>query len=192
MTSRTPALLTIAAALALGATACGGDGGGDAAGSTDATVGSATSVSAGACPEKTEIEIAGAAGPTTFTAASAYADVTLDQSATVLITSYAVEPSVAEGIYNPSLSGDQAGVTFYVSTTDGGNLETGTYVSTSADAAADLVLNTSSAYDGNGRVFATGFDLPEPIVEITEISDTKVCGTVTTPEFSGDFAADRI
>lgn len=192
MTSRTPALLTIATALALGAAACGSDSGTDASGSTDATVGSATSVVADTCPGETEIEIAGESGPSTFTAASAYADVTLDQSATVLITSYPVDKSVAEGIYNPSLSGDQAGVTFYVSTTDGGPLETGTYVSASADASSDLVLNTSSAYDGGGRIIATGANLPEAVVEITEINATEVCGTVTTPEFSGDFAADRI
>ncbi len=193
MIRTTPALMALAATLTLGLASCGGSSSDDAQGPSEDTVATPTSIPGGDCPASTEIEVAGESGPATFTAASAFADVTLDQSATILVTSYTVEPATAEGIYNPSsLATGQFGVTFYISATDGGTLETGTYVSSSDDPEADLVLNTSSAYDDGGRLIATGFDVPDSTVEVTSISDSQVCGTVTTPEFSGDFAATRI
>ena len=181
--------IALCAAAAVALAACGGsDESSDAA--SDAS--SATTAVASGCAESTELTVTTDEGPVTLDAVAAYADVTLDQSASFTITNYSIEQSEAESIYNPTLTGDQLGVTFYLSSSGDDELEATTYVEAADDPEATYVLNTASAYDATGRIIASGVDLPAAEVELTAITEDELCGTVTTPEFSGEFVAVRI
>lgn len=177
-------LVAAGAAPLLALAACGGGG-------STATKAPATTTPS-SCPDRTVLTVTADDGTHTLTAVSSYADVTLDQSASFTITNYPLDRSAATGIYNPTLNGDQLGVSFYVSANGKATLATGDYVEASAASSPTLVLNTSSAYDSTGRIILGGTDLPTSKVTLTEITDTRLCGTVTTPEFSGEFAAERI
>lgn len=182
-TRRLLAAVGLAPLLALAA--CGGGS------SSSSSSGPATTV-ASSCPDRTVLTVTADDGTHTLDAVSSYADVTLGQSASFTIANYPIDRAAATGIYNPTLNGDQLGVSFYISANGDAQLTTGEYVESSDGSSSPLVLNTSSAYDSSGRIILGGTDLPSSTVTLTEITDTRLCGTVSTPEFSGRFAAERI
>jgi hypothetical protein len=167
------------------------------AGQTDGTAGrgsgdepTGTTIDA-ACPAETSITISTASGPVVLDATSAYADVTLDASATVTLGNYPITEQEASTVYQPTLTGAQAAVIFYVSATHGETLDLSTYTAVGSAPDSLRQLNNYAVY-APARTITSGFDLAPATVELTEISADRVCGLLTSPEATGRFIAPRI
>ncbi len=157
------------------------------------TTTAATGATAAAdCPDETVLTATTKAGTKELVAKSAYADVTLDSSVTVLLTNYEIAGDDLPTIYQPSLTGDQLGLSFTATATKDTKLTPGTYLRPGTSGEGTYQFNTYSLYSADGREMATGFDLDEPVLVITVIDSEKVCGEITTPEASGRFQAKRV
>ncbi len=174
------------------AAAAGGGTGTTAKGGTTGTTAAAASGGGGSCPDKTEITVHTSNGDKTFSTKAGKVAVTLGHTANVSIGSFEVPDDKVGSIAPPKVTGDQLYVTFYLSATKG-NLEAGTYKS-SADELGPLQLNTSEAYDKDGKVYFTGFSSLKETATVTVVdkAQKKVCGTIKTQTFDGSFSADVI
>lgn len=206
MHRRTLALLTAAlATTAVMATGCGtkddapgGNGGPPAnqgGSATPTTIATATTI-ANPCPSETVLTVQTKAGEKTLTAQKAYADVTLDSSASITIANYDLPQADAEGVFQPTLTGDQLAVNVYISATGGQKLDVATYrqsgTTTTGTNNPNRQLNNYTVWSSAGREISSGFNQITPSVRITSIDAIQVCGEITTPEVSGRFAAPRI
>lgn len=148
-----------------------------------------TAVPAGACPDRTEVTVRTRAGDKAVRGGTAWADVTLDASAQIIITNYETPSTVADGIWQPSMTGDQVGILLYV-TSVGGTLQTSEYLPVGSNPSAKLQLNSVQAYSAAGREILGGFAGDEG-VRLTKIDEKVVCGTFDLAEGSGTFVATR-
>ncbi|MEZ5141281.1 MAG: hypothetical protein R2726_02000 [Acidimicrobiales bacterium] len=155
-----------------------------------------TATTASPCPTETVLTVQTKDGQRTLRAARAYADVTLDSSASITIASYDLSEGEASKVFQPSLTGDQLAVNVYVSTPAGSTLTPGSYTPSKGGATADTnptrQLNSYTVWSSAGREISSGFNQVEPEVTITSIDRLQVCGEITTPEARGRFAATRI
>ena len=127
-----------------------------------------------------------------FVPTSAFADVTLDNSADFVFTSYQFEADPQFGISAPT--GDpeapEGGLIFQVSVQAADDaLVPGEFT---RDGAAGGRMTTYSMYHGSSRIIP----MAEQTLEITEITAEHVCGIITAgdgsfPGVNGRFKVDR-
>lgn len=148
---------------------------------------------AASCPDSTVLEIVTAFGKRSVGITNAYADVTLDQSASITLTNYPLDQKIAaSGVYQPTLVGEQAGVNIYLSATKGDKLDLSTYESVGDKPDGTRQLNNYSVWTGAGRDILSTIGERRTEVTLTKLDATDVCGVITTPEVSGRFRAKRI
>ncbi len=163
--------------------------GGTAPGTTGGT---AVSIITGGCPERTELRVKTNSGDKTLGGGTSWADVTLDSSAQILITSFDAPKAQASSAGVPTLSGSQLSLALYLTATQGGKLEPGDYLSVGANPGAPRQLNSVALFSSSGREIVGGFSKPDQKVTITQIDDKVVCGSVNTNEATGSFIAKRV
>ncbi len=156
------------------------------------TPGTAASILTAGCPERTALRVKTNSGDKTLGGGTSWADVTLDSSAQILLTSFEAPSSQAGSIAVPSLTGSQLSLSLYLTATQGGKLRTGDYLSVGANPNAPLQLNSITLYSSAGREIVAGFSKPDQKVTITQLDDKVVCGTVDTNEATGSFVAKRV
>lgn len=131
--------------------------------------------------------VAAAFAPTT-----GFADVTLNQSASFVFTSYAFEADPQFGISAPTGNPDapEGGLIFQISIQAAGDaLAPGEFTE---DGAAGGRVTTNSMYHGSNRIIP----MEDHSLVITEITDERVCGTISAsdgsfPGVSGRFNVTR-
>ena len=195
--------LAAAVALALALTtagACSSDSGSDTAAPTTQAPGDGTPAATaaptteGPCPEETEVTVTygstGSETTETFTATSAKVDVTLDSSAQFVLADYDIPDDEVESIAAPTVAADKHHASFYISAAlDKETLEPGLYEQTSSAEPKNLQFNREDLYTADGRQFLTGFVDGESTVQITEITDQRICGEIDTPMIKSRFNA---
>ena len=206
---RTLGALLLCTALA----ACGGEeeeaAEGPAAGEEEAPVAEAESPTEpeaepppaddGPCPESTSLTIANGGGSPhlegvepTFEPTSAFADVTMNESASFVFTSYEFEADPQFGMSAPTGNPDapEGGLIFQIAINAAGDsLAPGEFTEDGAEGGR---VTFSSMYHGSNRVLP----MEDYSLELTEITDEHLCGTITAtegsfPGVSGRFKVDR-
>ena len=167
---------------------------GSTPGSTPGTAGGSTpgtALAVGACPPRTEITIRTRAGDKTFSTGTAWADVTLDASAQIIITNFDAPATITGGVWDGKLAADQLGILLYVTATQGDVLTPEEYLPVGSNPRARRQLNSVQAYSGAGREIVGGFAKADEAVRLTKIDGDVVCGSFDLAEGRGVFKATR-
>jgi len=165
---------------------------------TEAASDDAASDEVDACPEETVLSGYDVEGNVieleAVVAAADVLDLSPPQSATFSFTNYDVDTEELRGVYQPTM---EAGQTYFsISVAATAEFVPGTYTDQVEDPTATDIVNFTSLYTEGGRQLPTAYHS----VEITEVTDTFVCGTISASEpgvspeayVEGSFKADRI
>lgn len=143
---------------------------------------------AGSCPDKTDLVIATRAGKKPLQVAPGKADITLDQSAKMVIANYDVPDADVHGIFNPTnLTGDQLALSLYL--TSKTPLAPTDYLSVGTNKDAPNQLNNIGVWSAQGREVVGGTSKPDQKATIIKVDKDLICGTVDTNEATGTWVA---